>query len=115
MAVVHQVVWAKMNVFDADGNPTILKGREFLPDGVDQDQINMLMNIGAVRALETVEVPETDQPSEPEADELQKPSPSADKPAWVAYASDERNPLRLTQSQAENMSKSALMDRFKGQ
>jgi hypothetical protein len=115
MAMVHQVVWTKMNVFDADGTATILNRGDYVPDGVDAGQLGVLMNIGAVVARETVEVPEPADAVTPDEDDLLlKPAPGDSKEAWVAYASDERNAKRLTRSEADNMSKTALMDRFKG-
>lgn len=144
----NQVVWPKCNVFDEDGNATVLKRGELVPDGVDAAQLETLAVIGAVRPVEFAPEdyrPESPQnePVESEADRmsdessgtllgaspvpgtatepesepgmLQKPSPEAPKRAWVDYASDARNPRRIERSAATNMSKEALMDRFRQQ
>lgn len=116
----NQVVWPKCNVFDADGNPTVLKRGEYLPDGVDDAQLETLTVIGAVKPVDLAPSPES--ASEPTAEQvqtetpdmLQKPSPDDSKAAWVDYASDERNPDRISKTEANSMSKTALMDRFKG-
>ncbi len=117
----NQVVWPKCNVFDEDGNGTVLQRGELIPDGVDDAQLETLVIIGAVRPVEYApeaaeSVPEG--PSVPDDTEtpemLQKPSPEDSKDAWVEYASDERNPDRLSASAARGMSKQALMDRYSG-
>lgn len=117
----NQVVWPKCNVFDEDGTSTILRRGELVPDGVDDAQLETLVIIGAVRAVEYApEAAESapEGPSVPMNTEppgmLQKPSPEDSKDAWVDYASDERNPNRLSASAARGMSKQALMDRYSG-
>lgn len=113
----NQVVWPKMNVFNQDGEATVLKRGDLLPDGVDDKQVEDLMVIGAIRPVEYApERPENaqDEPEEEDTpDMLQKPSPDDPKAAWVEYASDERNPRRMEKTAANSMSKPALMDRFK--
>jgi hypothetical protein len=116
----NQVVWPKCNVFDDVGNPTVLKRGEYLPDGVDDVQLETLRIIGAVRPVDFAPSAEdSGEPTESEVesgtpDMLQKPSPEDSKAAWVEYASDERNPGRMSRTEANSMSKQALMDRFKG-
>lgn len=118
----NQVVWPKCNVFNKDGVPTVLKRGEMVPDGVDDAQLETLSIIGAVKAVEYApESPENEpveqgpeRESEQEPETLQKPSQDDSKGAWVDYASDERNPGRMSRSEANSMSKQALMDRFKG-
>lgn len=116
----NQVVWPRMNVFNEDGEATVLKRGDLLPDGVDAKQVEDLMVIGAVRPVEYA--PERPQdPEDESADDepedtpalLHKPSPDDSKAAWVDYATDERNPRRIERSAANSMSKTALMDRFK--
>ena len=113
----YQVVWPQMNVFNADGEPTVLKRGDLLPDGVDDVQLETLSVVGAVRMLDYApESPQSATESEPEPetpDMLQKPSPDDSKAAWVEYATDERNPARMSRTEANAMSKPALMDRFK--
>jgi hypothetical protein len=114
----NQVVWPKCNVFDEDGNPTVLQRGDYLPDGVDDVQLETLMVIGAVRPVDVApaaESAESESESEPEDETpelLQKPSPDDSKAAWVDYATDERNPARVSKTQANSMSKDALMARF---
>jgi hypothetical protein len=48
-----------------------------------------------------------------EGDELARPNKDDSKIAWVDYATDERNADRLSHDEAMNMTKSALMERFK--
>lgn len=116
----HQVVWPKCNVFNEDGEPTTLKRGELLPDGVDDTQLEMLNIVGAVQVVEFApegyrpENPANDPVLNPDNDppELQKPSPSDAKDVWVSYATDERNPDRISRSDANSMSKQALVSRF---
>lgn len=114
----NQVVWPKCNVFSEDGTPTVLKRGDFLPDGVDDVQLETLTIIGAVKPVEFAPENPENEPvteTEPETPEmLQKPSPDDSKTAWVDYASDERNPDRLSKTEANSMSKTALVDRYKG-
>lgn len=115
----NQVVWPKCNVFDAEGNPTVLNRGEYLPDGVDAVQLETLTIIGAVRPVDFAPSPQdASEPTESEVESetpgmLQKPSPDDSKAAWVDYATDERNPSRVSKTEANSMSKQALMDRFK--
>lgn len=115
--MAHQVIWAKMNVFDADGNPTVLKRGQLLPDGIDAIQVERLSIIGAVQFVEDASKPEPEPAadSEPETPEaLERPAPEALKPAWIEYASDPRNPNRISRETAESMSKADLVKRFNG-
>lgn len=115
----NQVAWPKCNVFDKDGNATTLNRGEYLPDDVDSAQVETLMVIGAVKPVEYAPEPrESDRPTSEQVEDqtpelLQKPSPDDSKTVWVAYASDERNPNRISESAANSMSKQALVDRFK--
>lgn len=119
----HQVVWPKCNVFNEDGEPTTLRRGDLLPDGVDATQLEMLNIVGAVQVVEFA--PEGYRPENPanepvlnpengSGDELQMPSPDDTKAAWVDYASDERNPDRISRSDANSMSKQALVGRYSG-
>lgn len=115
----HQVVWPRCNVFDSEGNATTLQRGEILPDGVDDGQIETLTVVGAVRVVESAPaqgpVPSTVSETEPESgsdDELVKPSKSDDKAAWIDYATDPRNPDRMSETEARNMSKTVLVDRY---
>lgn len=118
----NQVVWPKCNVFDDEGVPTVLQRGELIPDGVDDTQLEMLMIIGAVRPVEYVREAAESVPEDATVpagglvvenpEPLQKPSPNDPKPAWIAYASDERNPDRISESQAGNMTRSALVARY---
>lgn len=114
----HQVMWNKCNVFRENEEPITLDRGDIVPEGIDEFQLSMLVTIGAARivddAPERPAAPEPSSPSEPsESDELVKPSPDEPKAAWVDYASDERNSRRISRSEANGMSKSALMDLFK--
>lgn len=115
MALVHQVVWERCNVFDKDGNPTTYERGDLLPDGVDAVQLQHLGIFGAVRVMEAVP---TEDEMKAEASStnaqsgLQLPTRADNKDVWIAYATDERNPNRLSTEQAKSMSKDALMDRF---
>lgn len=112
----NQVVWERCNVFDDDGNATILRRGQMVPDGVDPGQVETLRVIGAVKMVELAEPdtgPESDAGQEEAPAMLEKPSPDATKSDWVAYATDSRNPDRVSEAQANSMSKSALVDRYK--
>lgn len=48
-----------------------------------------------------------------ESNELTRPSSDDTKSVWVDYATDERNSDRLSREEANGMTKSALMERYK--
>jgi hypothetical protein len=125
MALVYQVVWEHCNVFDENDNPTTYHRGDLLPDGVNDVQLQHLTVFGAVRAMESVpteaemrEAMVTDPVAQPVVNPnqgentLEVPSKSAGKDAWIEYATDARNPKRLSESQARSMSKDALVDRY---
>lgn len=117
MTMVHQVVWMKCNIFSKDGEPTVYNRGDLLPDGVDDIQLEQLRVIGAIRVMESVPTEEelAAQQSEPVSSpsgELVKPSTADPKPAWIAYAIDARNPNRVSEQEANAMSKTALMERY---
>lgn len=115
--MAHQVMWAKCNVFDAEGNPTIYRRGDFLPDSVDAEQLGMLNTVGATQVIadapeEAPRAPETPGDGT-EPDGLMKPANDDPKSVWVDYASDDRNPRRINRTEANAMSKAALMEMFK--
>lgn len=112
-----QVIWPRCNIFGKDDVPTVFERGEIVPDkDIDPAQMETLLVIGAVQMVDLrsgSDDTESDDSGEPETPELlEKPSPDDPKPAWVAFASDERNPDRMSRNAAESMSKPALMARF---
>lgn len=120
----YQTVWSKCNVFGKNEERTTLRRGEFVPDGIvngDPDQVARLVTVGALQFVEPVRVNVPEPVAEPDAgtdiddgsDELVKPAESDVKAAWVEYATDVRNPRRISADDARQMSKPALMDHFK--
>jgi hypothetical protein len=121
-------MWDVVCVTDPENDrDTYVKRGELLPDFVDDFTKFALTHTGAVRAVDDAEeTPEPATPAEPvrlqehppapvtrEPGAVQRPSDSEPKEAWVNYASDERNPERIPRTQAQKMSKDALMDKFR--
>jgi hypothetical protein len=126
--VAYQIVWSKCNVFDNEGNRFLLKRGELVPDGLvnaDPEQMTRLLTIGAVHVVDIAESPEPSlNGSESNADgtstgngpddsgELVKPSEDDTKEAWVSYATDARNPDRISVTEARTSNKSGLVQRY---
>lgn len=126
-----QAQWATVTVTHPDTNEdTYVHRGGYLPDWVDEYTRFVLTTCGAVqevpdRPVEDVDTSLTNatpvtlqehppvQPTEVMPEELTKPSTSDDKDTWIAYAIDPRNPDRIAKSTAVNMSKQAIMDRFR--
>jgi hypothetical protein len=119
MAMAHQVMWQCVCFTDDKGEDTYVHRGADAPDWVDSTTLFYLTTAGALqvvdrvddaqpapKAVESVALP-------PASDELTKPSADDPKSAWVDYASDARNSDRITHDQANGMTKSALMERFK--
>lgn len=127
--MAYQIVWPKCNVFDTDGSRTVFKRGELVPDGLanDTDQMLRLATIGAVQVVDIVEAPESAPEAaesnadgtatgngSDESDELIKPSEDDTKEAWVSYATDARNPDRISATEARSQSKAGLIQRYSG-
>lgn len=116
--MAHQVMWKTVCVTDKDGVDTFVHRGADLPDWVDDFTLMALSTSGATQVVDRGE-PESaaealeDVPLPDALGELMKPSADDPKSVWVDYASDTRNPNRITQDQAQGMTKSALMERFK--
>lgn len=124
--MAFQIVWAKCNVFDQDGNRHEFQRGELVPDGLvnpDRDQLDRLVTVGAVQVVDlpepAPEAPEsnatgtTDDTGTDDTGELVKPAEDENKDAWISYATDARNPDRISASDARSMSKPALIDRYR--
>lgn len=125
--MAYQIVWPKCNVFDTDGNRKVFKRGELVPDGLanDTDQMLRLATIGAVQVVDIVEAPEPAPEATESADsgmstgngsdasgELVKPSEDDTKEAWISYATDARNPDRISATEARSQSKAGLVQRY---
>lgn len=118
-----QAMWASVCVTDKDGVDHYVHRGAALPEWVDDFTAFALTSSGAAqvvddpvpakKAVADVGMPELE--SSDDDGDLVKPSADASKGEWVAYASDERNPKRLTASDANARSKTVLMDLFKDQ
>lgn len=119
MAMAHQVMWASVCFTDKDGVDYYAHRGADAPDWVDSTTLFYLTSAGALQVVdrpdETQRVFMTSEsaPLPDASDEFLKPSADDTKAAWVDYASDARNPNRITHDQANGMTKSALMERFK--
>ncbi len=116
--MAHQVMWKTVCVTDKDGNDTFVHRGADLPDWVDEFTLFALSTSGATQVVDREDTEPVAKAVQPvplseSPDELTMPSADDPKAAWVAYASDERNPNRITHDQATGMTKSALMERFK--
>jgi hypothetical protein len=121
-----QVMWASVCVTDKDGTDHYVHRGAALPDWVDDFTAFALTSAGAAQhvddpaparpAATAVGLPEVEPDTDDgDTDELVKPSADASKADWVTYASDERNPKRMTAADANARSKTVLMDLFKDQ
>lgn len=129
--MAHQVMWASVCVTDTDGVDHYVHRGADVPKWVDDFTLMALTTSGALQVVDR-DTPAEDKPAEetdeghvyltPTEDaltpvisleELAKPSVDDPKSAWVEFASDDRNPNRITTDQASSMTKSALMERFK--
>jgi hypothetical protein len=120
MAMAHQVMWSSVCFTDDKGVDHYAHRGAEAPDWVDGQTLFYLTSAGALQVVDKPEetqrfrsAPEPVALPESSDDELVKPSADDTKAAWVEYASDMRNPDRITHDQANSMTKSALMERFK--
>jgi len=116
--MAHQVMWQSVCFTDKDGVDHYTHRGADAPDWVDVNTLFYLTSAGALQVVDRGDAEPAAKAVEshplPDAPgELVKPSADDPKPAWVDYASDERNPNRITHDQATGMTKSALMERFK--
>lgn len=134
--MAHQVMWQSVCVTDTDGVDHYVHRGADVPKWVDDFTLMALTTSGALQVVDrdtpAEDKPAEDKPAEDEGDEsvfltptedaitpvisleeLAKPSVDDPKSAWVEFASDDRNPNRITTDQASSMTKSALVERFK--
>ena len=119
--MAHQVMWQTVCVTNDKGEDTYVHRGADLPDWVPDFTLFALTTAGAVQVVDKPEAKAPEKDAEPveastdtdTSDDLLKPSPDDTKAAWVDYAADSRNPNRITRDQANGMTKSALMERFK--
>ena len=119
--MAHQVMWQTVCVTDSEGVDHYVHRGADLPDWVPDFTLFALTTAGAVQVVDKPEAKEAEKDATPvetssetdTSDELVKPSPDDTKAAWVDYAADSGNPNRITRDQANGMTKSALMERFK--
>lgn len=119
--MAHQVQWQQVCVTDDEGVDHYVHRGANLPGWVPEFTLFALTTAGALQVVDGPASKTDEKAAEPEetstetdtSDELVKPSPDDTKAAWVDYAADSRNPNRITRDQANGMTKSALMERFK--